>query len=213
MSSFEICNFEEFVAEVTPQSGSLEEAASASEILIQQVEGYLQRMKAAMCADVLALEAQIAALTPGGGGEVWKISERRANAVQAIGTVSNTAIDFEVAGINDAPGELTWDAVAFAWENVSGAVLHVNVLITVSCQNSGGSGRPLFVVRRDTGGGFADEPGGVFFDEVGRMGTGKVLRMDLAAGDKVGLWGRAIVGTVNMINDSSFQLLSRTTTP
>lgn len=59
MSGFEICNFEEFVADVTPQSGSLEEAASTQEILIQQIEGYLARMKAALCADVEALRALI----------------------------------------------------------------------------------------------------------------------------------------------------------
>jgi len=55
MSNFEICNIDPFVAEVTPQSGSLEEAASTQEILIQQVENYLQRMKSAICSDLASL--------------------------------------------------------------------------------------------------------------------------------------------------------------
>lgn len=212
MSSFDICSFEEFVAEVTPQAGSLEDAASAQEILIQQVEGYLQRMVAAVCADVTNLQTQIDNIAPS-GGEVWKISERRANAVQALTTGGTPLpIDFEVAGLNDAAAELTWDAVAFAWENVSAATLHVNALITLTCQDSG-SGRPLFEVQRDVGAGFVAEPGGLFFSETGRMSAAKVLRMDLAPGDKIAVAGQAIVGTVNMINDSSFQLLSRTTTP
>jgi hypothetical protein len=65
VSSFEICNFDEFVAEVTPQVASLEDAGSAQEILIQQIEGYFQRMRAAICADVVALQAAIEAITPG----------------------------------------------------------------------------------------------------------------------------------------------------
>lgn len=56
MTSFEICDFEEFISEATPQAGSLEEAASAQEILIQQIEGYLSRLKAALCTDMLTLE-------------------------------------------------------------------------------------------------------------------------------------------------------------
>lgn len=57
MTSFETCNVEDFVAEATPQSGSLEEAASTQEILIQQIEGYLNRLKAAICADLDTLQA------------------------------------------------------------------------------------------------------------------------------------------------------------
>lgn len=56
MSGFEICNFEEFISEATPQAGTLEEAASAQEILIQQIEGYLSRLKVALCKDMLTLE-------------------------------------------------------------------------------------------------------------------------------------------------------------
>lgn len=78
MTSFEICNFEEFVAEATPQPGSLIEAASTQEILIQQIEGYLSRLNAAVCTDVSALQTTITELTatvaalncppPNGGG-------------------------------------------------------------------------------------------------------------------------------------------------
>lgn len=60
MSSFDLCNLDEFVAEVTAQPGSLEEAASTQEIIVQQLENYLQRMKAAICADLESLA--------GGGG-------------------------------------------------------------------------------------------------------------------------------------------------
>ena len=55
----EICNIEDFVAEATPQSSSLEEAASTQELLIQQIEGYLARLRAGLCTDVTALEAEI----------------------------------------------------------------------------------------------------------------------------------------------------------
>lgn len=66
MTSFETCQIEDFVAEVTAQIGSLEEAASTQEILSQQVEGYLNRLRAAMCADVEALKVLID--NSGGGG-------------------------------------------------------------------------------------------------------------------------------------------------
>lgn len=212
MTSLDICNFEDFTAEVTAQAASLEEAASAQEILTQQLEGYLNRMREAICADVTNLQTQITNIVPGGAGEVWKISERIANVNQPI-TTGPTALpfDFEIAGINDAPSELTWDAVAFAWENVSSATLFVNALITLTAQNTGGSGRPLFDVQRDSGAGFAHITGGFFFSEVGRMSAAKVLRIDMAPGDKIAVAGRAIVGTVSIINDSNFQLLSRTT--
>lgn len=57
MTEFEICSFEEFISEATPQSGSLEEAASAQEISIQQIEGYFHRLKTAICRDILKLDA------------------------------------------------------------------------------------------------------------------------------------------------------------
>lgn len=56
MTSFEICSFEAFVSEATPQASSLEEAASAQEILIQQIESYLSRLSTALCTDMRALE-------------------------------------------------------------------------------------------------------------------------------------------------------------
>lgn len=68
MTDLGICDFEEFVAEVTPQMNSLQEAASAQEILIQQVEGYLSRLKARLCTDLTALSARIEECCNGGGG-------------------------------------------------------------------------------------------------------------------------------------------------
>lgn len=59
MSNFEICSFEEFVAEATPQSGSLQEAASTQELLIQQIEGYFARLKAALCRDLGLVQSEI----------------------------------------------------------------------------------------------------------------------------------------------------------
>lgn len=59
MTSFDICNMEDFVAEVTAQSASLEEAASTMEIFMQQVEGYLSRLRTAVCTDVTNLNTQI----------------------------------------------------------------------------------------------------------------------------------------------------------
>jgi hypothetical protein len=56
---FETCEFEEFTSEATPQSSTLEEAASTMEILIQQIEGYLQRFRAAVCTDLTTVESQI----------------------------------------------------------------------------------------------------------------------------------------------------------
>lgn len=243
-----MCNFEEFVAEVTPQSGSLEEAASAQEILIQQLEGYLQRLKVAVCTDLQTLEAQIIAGGGGGattfleltdtpnaytsaadqlrinatndglefftpaaaGGEVWKISERRKEVTQALAALPAANINFPVAGINDATGDLTWDAVNFAWENTSGATLYCNVLVTIACQ-AVGTARPLFILRLDTGAGFADIANSNFWSETGRMSASKVYRINLADGDKIAVGGGNITGTVNMIAGSSFQILSRTT--
>lgn len=55
MTSFETCQLEAFVSEATPQSGNLEDAASTQEILIQQIEGYLNRMQTAICTDIESL--------------------------------------------------------------------------------------------------------------------------------------------------------------
>ena len=64
MTSLEVCNYPPFVAEATPQSESLEEAASTQEILIQQIERYLNNLRTAICNDLQSLQDQIDALTP-----------------------------------------------------------------------------------------------------------------------------------------------------
>jgi hypothetical protein len=71
MPATEVCATEDFVAEATPQPASLEEAASTQEILIQQVEGYLNRLREAMCNDLNSLQVQLDACdcsSNGGGG-------------------------------------------------------------------------------------------------------------------------------------------------
>ncbi len=57
-----VCDLEPFVAESTPQPGSLEEASTAGELFQQQVQAYLIRMREAMCADLEELETQVADL-------------------------------------------------------------------------------------------------------------------------------------------------------
>ena len=70
MSSFDltICDVEDFVAEVTAQAGSLEEAASTQEILSQQIEGFLSRLRSSVCLDLTNLQAQLDACDCSGGG-------------------------------------------------------------------------------------------------------------------------------------------------
>jgi hypothetical protein len=141
----------------------------------------------------------------GGGGGAMSVSERRLAATQALGG-SASPINFEIAGINDNVGDLTWDAVNYAWENTSGDTLEVNIIATLSCQDAG-SGRPHFELQVDTGGGFTSLPDSDFWSEVGRMSANKVYRLSMAAGDKVAVAGNTIVGSVNMINDSTFQVV------
>jgi len=101
-----ICDFEAFVAEVTPQIGSLEEAGSAQEILIQQIEGYLNRLKATLCADLVALSARIEECCDGGGGGVdtfLALLDTPATYAGAAGEVVTvnagaTALEFAAAG-------------------------------------------------------------------------------------------------------------------
>lgn len=97
MSSFELetCNVEEFVAEVTAQAGSLEEAASTQEILSQQIEGYLNRLKAAMCADLEAIQVNCC----GGTGTFLELDDTPASYAGAAGDVATvnageTALEF-----------------------------------------------------------------------------------------------------------------------
>lgn len=52
---FETCNLRPFVSEVVAQASSPEEAASALELFIRQVELYLQQLREAMCNDLQAL--------------------------------------------------------------------------------------------------------------------------------------------------------------
>ncbi len=97
MSSFEICTFEEFVAEATPQSGSLEEAASTQEILIQQIEGYLARLKVALCTDVQTLED----LTGGHRFQTSFSGENAGSGRTAVNVMDTAAIGF---GLNTEMG-------------------------------------------------------------------------------------------------------------
>ena len=55
------CQIEPFVAESTPQPGSLEEASTAGELFQQQIQDYLIRALEAVCADLQELDAE----TPG----------------------------------------------------------------------------------------------------------------------------------------------------
>ncbi len=55
------CQIEPFVAESTPQPGSLEEASTAGELFQQQIQDYLIRALEAICADLQELDAE----TPG----------------------------------------------------------------------------------------------------------------------------------------------------
>ena len=83
MPATEVCATEDFVAEATPQSGSLEDAASTQEILIQQVEGYLNRMREAMCNDLTSLQVQLDACNcepNGGAGLPWTSCAYRTSA-------------------------------------------------------------------------------------------------------------------------------------
>lgn len=68
MPAVEVCRTEDFVAEATPQVSSLEEAGSTQEILIQQLEGYLSRLREATCLDLTSLQVQLDACDCSGGG-------------------------------------------------------------------------------------------------------------------------------------------------
>ncbi len=52
------CALEPFVADSTPQPGSLEEASTAGTIFQQQVQRYLQRLQEAVCEDLREIEAE-----------------------------------------------------------------------------------------------------------------------------------------------------------
>lgn len=51
MTAERTCDTEDFVAQVVPQVVSLEDAGSAMQILVQQLENYLARLKLAICQD------------------------------------------------------------------------------------------------------------------------------------------------------------------
>jgi hypothetical protein len=61
MVALRTCLTEPFVADSTPQPGSLEEASTAGNIFQQQIQRYLIRLLADICADLQALDAE----TPG----------------------------------------------------------------------------------------------------------------------------------------------------
>lgn len=112
MTSFdfdlEACNVEDFSAEATPQAGSLEEAASTQEILIQQIEGYLNRMRSAICADVQNLKEQIDACDCSGGGGGAALP----SLVEGVETSSGRQIDgndtfFKLLDIGTLPNTTT----------------------------------------------------------------------------------------------------------
>ena len=58
------CQTEPFVADSTPQPGSLEEASTAGNIFQQQIQRYLQRMLDDICADFQALDAESPGYVP-----------------------------------------------------------------------------------------------------------------------------------------------------
>jgi hypothetical protein len=91
------CDLEPFVADVTPQAGSLQEAASAQELTIQQLQGYLQRLKTAICTDIQDLQAQIDAVV--GATSFLGLSDTPASYAGAAGDVvsvnaGETALEF-----------------------------------------------------------------------------------------------------------------------
>jgi hypothetical protein len=120
MSSFETCNMEDFVAEVTAQIASLEEAASTQEILIQQLEGYLQRMRAALCADLESLS--------GGNGGVTAflgLSDTPGTYAGAAGDVATvnagmTALEFTTPGGGGGLPDLVDDVEISSGRQVAG---------------------------------------------------------------------------------------------
>ena len=52
-----VCSIEPFVSSIVAQPGSLEEAASALELLKREVEDYLDRLREAVCNDITAIQS------------------------------------------------------------------------------------------------------------------------------------------------------------
>ncbi len=116
MPAVEVCQTEDFVAEATPQIASLEEAASTQEILIQQLEGYLNRLREATCLDLTSLQTQLDACdcTGGGGsGAPPYITIVHDNAAEDI-TVSTIDIlwVWSAIGFDTLNGAITFDGVS-----------------------------------------------------------------------------------------------------
>lgn len=117
MTEFEACNTEPFVADVTAQDSSLEAAAQAVELLAQQIEGYLQRLRAAVCTDLRTLQAELEGIvaeasfldltdTPdsyaGAGGEV--VAVKAAEDGLEFVPVSGGGLPDLVAGVEASSG-------------------------------------------------------------------------------------------------------------
>lgn len=108
MSSFEACNLEPFVTDHHPQSGSLQDSAVIQELLMQQVQGYLQRLKDAVCADLENLQAQIDALGPGGVTSFLGLTDTPGSYAGAAGQVATvnggeTALEFTAIAAGGLP--------------------------------------------------------------------------------------------------------------
>lgn len=58
------CQTAPFVADVTPQPGSLDEASTAGNIFQQQVERYLQRLLADLCTDLREINSECCVYQP-----------------------------------------------------------------------------------------------------------------------------------------------------
>lgn len=103
MTAFDLvtCGIEPFVAEVTPQLSSLEEAASTQEILIQQIEGYLSRLREAMCTDLQSIVDNCC--NGGGASSFLELSDTPGSYVGEANNVASvnageTALEFTTPG-------------------------------------------------------------------------------------------------------------------
>ena len=102
------CQIEPFVAESTPQPGSLEEASTAGELFQQQIQDYLIRALEAVCADLQELDEE----SP---GYVPPILVRSAEIdIPSIGANGSFTTDLAVTGAPLGTHILSWAPLTLA---------------------------------------------------------------------------------------------------
>lgn len=121
------CDTEPFLYPSTPQA-NLEEGASGGQINEQVIEGYLNRLREAVCEDLQAIEARLDAIEAGVFGEIWAEGNAVATAIPGAATFVQATVFTNNGESSVATPNHTQDHILIQQDGVYVAMVSASVL-------------------------------------------------------------------------------------